>query len=326
MRYSEWIADAGRHLFRNTNVWVLIVPLLLLIWVLELFGGASVVGIQGRMQHILNDPLLQRRLLGADTPGEILSVMASIYTRVLGVRLPFLILSILLNIVAWVFTLIVAGAVIHQTMPTRVERPRWQESLHVGLNRAIHIFAIRLGLALPFVIVGLAVFFVLVSAFWAYPQNVGPPGGPMAALLFGFMCVLVPFMIVWGIFVSLFEPLALQACVQDMHNAWEAIRTAWKVFWRRLGPVIVLGVIVFVIRLFIGGFSSFGTPIMMVLQFASGGWALFGLMIWAAWGMVVAVLNLGVQAFGWILYAQAWPDLKASLDDPTARGTTDAMG
>ncbi len=328
MRYGEWITAAGRHLFRNVNVWVLIAPLLLLIWALQLLGGASVVGMQSRLMHVFNDPLFQRRLMGADTPWEILRLIPFIYARIMGFRLPLLLLAYILNILVWILTFVASGAVIHQTMPGRAERPRWQESLHVGLNRALHIFLIQLLLALPFIVLGLGMFLIAMTLIMSMPSvsGGGPPVGPIGAGMFAIMCLVAPLFLIWGIFSALFRPLAVQACVQEMRNAWEAITTAWQVFWNRLGPVIVLGIILFVIRLFVGALGSVGAPLMFILQNASGVWAVPAMVIWAAWGVIVAVLNLGVQAFGWILYAQAWPELKTPSHDLATGGTTDAVG
>ncbi len=311
MRYGEWISEAGRVLFRNVQVWILAAPLLLLLWANQLLGGASVLGLQARMMRVLNDPLLQRRLMGADTPQEIVTAIADVYARLLGLRLPVLFFGAVLSIAVWVISFVVAGAIIHQAMPGHAERPRWQESLHVGLNRAVHLFLIRIILLIPVLIVAgiIALFILLMFATMSAGSRPASLGSAVFGTLMLVMCFLGPLILLWTLFTALFEPLAVQACVQEVRGAWEAMRRAWEVLWKRLGPVVVLWVIVLVIRLFISGFSALSSPAMFILQNATGIWAIPALGVWAVLALFLTVLSQGVQFFAWILYARAWPEL-----------------
>lgn len=311
MRYGEWISEAGRVLFRNVQVWILAAPLLLLLWANQLLGGASMLGMQARMMRVLNDPLLQRRLMGADTPQEIVMAIVNVYTRLLGLRLPVLFFGTILSIAVWVLSFVVAGAIIHQAMPGHAERPRWQESLHVGLNRAVHLFLIRIILLIPVLIVSgiIMLFILLMLAIMSADPRLESVGGAILAPFMLVMCLLGPLILLWTLFTALFEPLAVQACVQEVRGAWEAMRRAWGVLWKRLGPVVVLWVIVLVIRLFIGGFSVLSSPVMFILQNATGIWVIPALGAWALLALFLTVLSQGVQFFAWILYARAWPEL-----------------
>lgn len=312
MRYGEWIVEAGRILIRNAYVWILAAPWLILTWGSRLLGGVSMVGLQPRMMSVMNDPLIQRELMGANTPWEFMAALIKVYSRVLGIGLPALGMAFGLNLVVWILVFIIAGAVIHQAMPGHTERPRWQESLHVGLNRAVHLFLIRVILLLPIILllgafVAVMFLFGMITVFSPYSGNLA---GAMTAFMLGSLCLLLPLLILWGIFIGLLEPLAVQASVQEVRSAWDALARAWEVFWARLGPVIVLGLILFVIRMFVSAFGGLVSPLMMLMQNTTGVAALFMAGIWAIWGLVLTVLDLATTMFGWILYARAWPDLR----------------
>lgn len=312
MRYGEWLSEAGRLLFRNVYMWVLAAPVLILRWAAQMSGGISIVGLQGRFMYTLNNPLLQRQILSARTPGEVLLALANMYAHVLGIGLSTLLLAVGWSLLAWLFSLVVAGAIIHQALPSHAERPRWQESLHVGLNRAPHLLLIHLILAIPPWLIASLATIVLLLAIFALPTAPHPAGtmGTALGMMWAMVCMIGPLFVVWNVFVALFEPLAIQACVQEVRNAWESLGRAWQVFWRRLGPVILLAVILFVLRLFAGGFSAMASPLTFVLQHVSGGWAVLALSVWAMFALFLTLLHLLVEVFGWTLYARAWPDLK----------------
>lgn len=312
MRYGEWLTEAGRVLFRNVHVWILIAPLLVLRWAAQMSGGASVVGLQNRAMYIMNDPLLQRQILGADTPVEVLMAVANMYARILGIGMSVMFLAAVWSLLAWLLSFIIAGAVIHQAMPSHAERPRWQESLHVGLNRAPHLFLIRLLFNIPWVLLmGLTTAFILL-VMMTLPTSPRPEEmmGPVLGMMWIMICIVGPVVVLWNILVALFEPLAVQACVQEMRNAWESLVRAWQVFWQRLGPVILLAALLLVLRLFAGGFSAMASPMTFMLQQARGGWAVPALGLWAVFALFLTLVNLLIQTFGWILYARAWPDLR----------------
>ncbi len=312
MRYGEWITEAGRVLVRNAYVWILAVPWLLLMWAIRVLGGMSVVGIQPRLMRVMNDPLIQRQLMGADTPWEFATAIANIYARIMGIGLPAILVAFALNVLAWIASFVIAGAVIHQAMPGHAERPRWQESLHVGLNRSVHLLLIRLILLLPILLLVSAFFIIMMIFGLSAPFATRPDAmaGAMIALMLLGICLFVPLLLLWGIFIGLFEPLAVQACVQEARGAWAALVRAWDVFWVRLGPVVVLGFIVFVIRMFVGAFGGFTQPLMMLMQNATGLTAVLMVGIWGMWGLVLSALNLATTMFAWIVYARAWPDLR----------------
>ncbi len=323
MTYEKWLSQTLRQLFRNVHLWILSAPILLFTWVGQLLGGATVVGLQSRMSRMMNNPEVFRDLMKANTPAEMLLALPSVYARIFGVRLSFVFLGLIVSLLAWLFTLILKGAVIHQAMP-KEERPPWQESLHVGLNRAPHIFLIDFLLFLPmlFLIGGLiGAIFSLVGVQMA--RSGAQMGGSAAGLLFSLFCIAVPVILLYALFITFYRPLPYQACVQEHLSALEALKRGWQVFRRRLGPVLVLGVITMVVSFvlsMLGGLVI--SPVQMAVQFATGIWAVVGLAVWTVVGLIYALVAVAVMLFQLILYAVAWPDLAAEregLEQPATR-------
>ncbi len=318
MDYSKWLSRSILELVQNVQLWILATPILLLMWFSRLLSGVAVLGFQARMARMMNNPALFRALRGANTPGEVLRALPAMYAQLLGIRLPALVLASGIGFIIWLLMLIFKGSVIHQTMPTAAERPRWQESLHVGLNRAPHIFLIDLLLALPVILLFALFGGLLLSLMGALMVGGRQVSGGIISAGLGLFCLSILIALFYTLLMLFFKPLTYQACVQERRPALDAIKRAAKVFGNRAGPVLVLGVISIVISIawgILGGMLL--SPVSTMLQFTTGALALVPFFLWLLFSLIYTTLSLAIQVFALILYTSAWPELvgNALVDD-----------
>ena len=312
MPYGAWFQRAWRGLWGNSRVWILLAPWLLLTWVAQGLLGGTAIGLQARMERLMRDPLAMRDLVRADTAMEFLQALVALQLRLLGGRWAMVLAGLVLGAVAWLVSFIIMGAIIHQAMPSHSYRPSPAESLRAGVRRAPRLFLIWLVVYLPMLVATLIVMVPVGVMFLLVVGERVPSDaiGEMFVILFGGMCFFGLFALAWKIFAALYTPLAAQACVQEELSVREALVRSWHVFWRRLGAVILLGVLAFLLTMGVTSFVGAGTYFFRLgLQFLSGAWTAVGVLAWIPISLLHALAAVVPEVLVWLIYTHAWPDL-----------------
>ena len=313
MSYSDWLYRAFHHLRRDIHLWVLAIPWLFLRWLIAVLGGGLQIGWEQHLSRSFQHPSWVFPLLFADNFWGMMRGLLEMYARLLGPRF-FLVVSIwVLMGIGWVIYPFIAGSIIHHTMPSHRTPPRWQESVTVALHRFPHLFLISVLVMLPLAVVAL----LLLGGTGALLHTLLTTQ-EFPSLFVGGLCLGVPLLLLLSLAAQFYLPLAYEAVIQDALPVDRALARAWSVLRRRLGPVLVLGLIPFALTSLVSGVMNVLTMPILLLGFrAQGVWVWAGWLFWAALSLIVAGLSVAVDVFRWVLYTVAWPDLTAS-DDTTA--------
>ncbi len=306
MRYGEWLNTALRRLIGDVVIWVLSIPWMLLRWFSLVILGISIIGMEYRVASLGQHPHLFIPLLVADSPWAVLRGVFRVYRYLVGLPTGILIGGFFFALLAWVLRAFVAGGVIYRTMPSWTHPPRWQESLHVGLERGFHLLVIDVLFALPVVILGL-LFGTLTGAMLSRWIQ-APQHTPLIPILG--LCLTVPLLLFWLLVTLFLRPLMYQACVQERLPFWEAVERGLRIAWRRSGPTLVLGMTCMGVSLANGILTRIVTlPLGIVGPRAQGFTAMAMYILWLGAGLLLVLLFTAQQLFVWSFYAQAWPAL-----------------
>ncbi len=306
-KYTTWINTTVAFLTRDVGVWVLTIPWILVQWFVVALLGVTTIGMGQRVAMLSRYPNLLIPLLVADSPWRALRAVFRVYRFLLGLPDPILALGIFFALLSWGVRSFVAGGVIHRALPREGGLPRWQESVHVGLERGLHIFLIDVIFALPL----FPVLIVLLYSSGRVLTMLGSPGDMSAFWWFvGSLCVMLPFFFLWGILSMFLRPLMYQACVQEHVPFWTAVWRGIHVALSHVGPTILLGIVAFGVSVVNSILTRLITlPVGLVGPKARGLQVLVLQVLWLGMSLMVVLLYTAQMVFVLTLYAQAWPQL-----------------
>jgi hypothetical protein len=283
---------------------------------------------------------------GLDLAGKQLGVSlgtANQWWMIIGIAVLMLLVMCL---VLWAIGIAARGGLIEQTREAIAERPT---SAAAGWRRGLRlwgrVFSVGFLLALPFV--GLGVLGLLTFAVFGLPALIasgGNPelifsgGAPAAAaglVTMGLVLGLIGLVgLVFGVFVSILEEVALRYAVLDGRGAISSIRATWTDLWAKRGIASMWLVMVLVnIAAGIAGAILF-IPIVVLIGLAiagavvAGGTAMFwligpALLVLLALGMLIRAVYVTFLNTAWTSFYDRMqrPDLdapQADLTEPVA--------